>query len=373
MRKVLKATWITICFIIAVVYFVSCLTPYIPPSKISLISILALLFPYLFVVSVFCCITMFFIKKSMAVIALLLMFLAGLKNIGNTVSVNTGNWAMPKKAGTLRIITWNVEKFVNLSPQSNPLSAKRMEMLKAIEKYNPDILCMQELENVENAVKRIEVKRELDSLGFIYSFFSNDSVFIRQTNKGPVFIVKGVAIFSRLPLFNSTRVNIITRTGTENMVYADVGFGSRPLRIFTAHLLSFNAQTNNNENEEEGIYHVPYTNKKIFKSTIGQTEAEHEKEVAIIRNTIKKSPYPVVYCGDINATPASYTYNKLRGNMQDAFLEKGRGIGATYYGLLNTLRIDVCLVDNKLKVKQCAVPKLYLSDHFPVVTDITWK
>lgn len=123
----------------------------------------------------------------------------------------------------------------------------------------------------------------------------------------------------------------------------------------------------------EGGYKIPNTKKQVTLYTITETEAQHEKEVAVIRNQIDKSPYAGIYCGDINATPASYTYNKLKANMQDAFLQKGAGFGATYYGFLYTLRIDVCLVAAQLKTMQCTIPRVRLSDHFPVVTDVSWR
>jgi endonuclease/exonuclease/phosphatase family metal-dependent hydrolase len=64
----------------------------------------------------------------------------------------------------------------------------------------------------------------------------------------------------------------------------------------------------------------------------------------------------------------------LKGNnLNDAFIEKGSGIGVTFYHHLPTLRIDVCLVDKTLETVQCTIPQLFLSDHFPVVSDIKLK
>ena len=93
----------------------------------------------------------------------------------------------------------------------------------------------------------------------------------------------------------------------------------------------------------------------------------------IIRNAVQQSPYPVVYCGDINATPASYTYRFLRGGLQDAFLQKGSGIGNTFSELLPTLRIDMCFPAKEFSVLQCTTVYEKLSDHYPVITDIQWK
>jgi endonuclease/exonuclease/phosphatase family metal-dependent hydrolase len=76
----------------------------------------------------------------------------------------------------------------------------------------------------------------------------------------------------------------------------------------------------------------------------------------------------------MNSAPCTYAYRIIRGNMQDAFLEKGFGFGQTYDAISPTLRIDVCFADKRLAVKDCFVQPLHgLSDHFPVVTTLQWK
>src|SRR5882757_4400562 len=115
MGKILKATWITVCFIALAIYLVSCLSPYIPPSAFSLISILALLFPYLFILVFVCGVSLLFIKKKPALIILLVIMLIGFKNLSNTIALHAGHWAMAKSDSTLRIVTWNAEGFVDLS------------------------------------------------------------------------------------------------------------------------------------------------------------------------------------------------------------------------------------------------------------------
>ena len=82
---------------------------------------------------------------------------------------------------------------------------------------------------------------------------------------------------------------------------------------------------------------------------------------------------PAVYCGDVNSVPTSYTYHHLRGNFQDAFLEKGSGIGRTFYKIVPTLRIDYIFTDKQFKIEQCTVAGKKISDHYPVITDLQWK
>jgi endonuclease/exonuclease/phosphatase (EEP) superfamily protein YafD len=43
----------------------------------------------------------------------------------------------------------------------------------------------------------------------------------------------------------------------------------------------------------------------------------------ILHQKITESPYPVIVCGDFNDVPNSYTYFKVRDDLQDAFLKKG--------------------------------------------------
>ena len=80
--------------------------------------------------------------------------------------------------------------------------------------------------------------------------------------------------------------------------------------------------------------------------------------------------YPVIFCGDFNDVPNSYTYFTVRGNMQDAFLEKGSGIGRSFTSISPTLRIDYILTSNDFSVLQFDRNKRKYSDHYMLVTDL---
>jgi endonuclease/exonuclease/phosphatase family metal-dependent hydrolase len=74
-----------------------------------------------------------------------------------------------------------------------------------------------------------------------------------------------------------------------------------------------------------------------------------------------------------NDVPNSYTYFTIKGNRQDAFIEKGKGIGRTYSNVSPTLRIDYILASKKFKVSQLKEYILPFSDHYPLVADLKWK
>lgn len=371
MKKVVKVGWVIFCAGVLALYFLACLTPYIPTSSFNYLSLFSLAFPYLLLGALFCIITLFFIKKGAAAILLVLVFLIGFKNIHNTFAFNTGNWKMQRDSTTLRVMTWNVAAFINTWPPDSPQAQPRLAMYEVIKKYNPDILCLQEFRDIQGP-HYISVKAEVLKM-YPYAYLSNDSVspVLNTPNIG----YSGSAIFSRLPLADSGRVNLRHIVMNENLIYSDIVYHKKRLRLFTGHLASLNLYIDTllEPPSNLNIYEKTLKRKHKIEYRFREGEAWHEKQVNIIKAQFAKSPYPLIYCGDNNATPASYTYNLLKGGLQDAFLSKGFGLGGTFYGIAPTLRIDVCLAGPQLQVLQCTVPQDKLSDHYPVVTDLQWK
>lgn len=300
-------------------------------------------------------------------------------NVANTFAVRKEiPWQPAKESSTLRIMTWNVQSFTGYLRKKKSNAAFRTskaEMLNVIHTYNPDVLCLQDYRNLENSKRRQPIRKELDSMGFKYQYCSNDRVGNYFKNKA-VLVQDGVAIYSKYPFTDSARININHDDKNENLIYTDIIFNNKPVRIFTAHLQSFYIYSDTAKDKYEGdnIYEITYKKRTDAQYKIQETEIKHGQEVKIIRSAINQTKYPVVYCGDLNITPTSYNYRLLKGNnLQDAFLRKGSGIGSTFYKIGPTLRIDVCLADTAFQVQQCKREKKKLSDHYPVITDLKWK
>jgi endonuclease/exonuclease/phosphatase family metal-dependent hydrolase len=66
-------------------------------------------------------------------------------------------------------------------------------------------------------------------------------------------------------------------------------------------------------------------------------------------------------------------YFKVKGNMQDAFLKKGSGLGRTFQFVSPTLRIDYMMADRKFKIEQFSRLGYKYSDHYPQIMDISFK
>jgi endonuclease/exonuclease/phosphatase family metal-dependent hydrolase len=71
--------------------------------------------------------------------------------------------------------------------------------------------------------------------------------------------------------------------------------------------------------------------------------------------------------------PNSFTYFRIRGERQDAFLKKDFGIGRSFIALAPTLRIDYILPTLHFEVKQFDMVDEDLSDHIMLVTDLVLK
>lgn len=378
MKTFFKTVWIIICIPLISVFILASLSTFIAPETFSYISIVSLGFPYILAVYLLLLIISFFVEKKLAYIMLIILPV-GTFNVINTFAIRTATpWQAKKDSTTLRIMTWNVQGFTNYLRKKKSKSdfrTSRDAMLQIIKDNNADVLCFQEYKNIENVKKRISIRKQLDTLGYPYSFFSNDKK--GSFPKNPASIVEeGVAIFSKLPFTDSGRININHDDRNENLVYADIVFNNKPVRVFTAHLQSFTiyADTAKEKNGNDNIYEITYKRRKDTEYKVRETEIKHQQEVAIIRGAINQSPNPVIYCGDLNTTPTSYNYRILKGdNLQDAFLAKGAGIGNTFYKIGPTLRIDVCLADKQFQVQQSKREPKKLSDHYPVIADVAWK
>ena len=364
MKHLIKAAWIIFCIILTGVFIVACLSAYVSPVSFSYMVLLAISFPYFFMAVFIAGFFNLMISKKLAAV-MLVSLLLGLINLSHIIAFNfTAKPTASKPGSGLRIMTWNVQDFVDLKITSKTPSA----MLRLITENNPDIVCMQEFMNIENSKHYVCVRQEMDSLGYKYYFISKDEHYVTKN----VVETRGAAVFSKIPFSDSGTININTTDEIENLAYVDLNLENKPLRIYTAHLKSFSLYKDT-ENTRQDVYEITYNRKRDIQYKLRDVERFHQKEVAIIHSSIAKTSMPVIYCGDLNAVPSSYTYRILRNNFQDAFLEKGSGIGATFYKIAPMLRIDYCFVDKRFKVGNCYVIDKKLSDHYPVITDLQWK
>ena len=170
-------------------------------------------------------------------------------------------------------------------------------------------------------------------------------------------------------------VEQVERGMTEALVHADIKVNEDTIRVFATHLQSVQFRQRDYEaiDEIKTASDSLIDNSKTVLAKLRKAIILRASQADIVRQIMDDSPYPTIFCGDLNDTPNSYTYFTIRGDMQDAFLEKGFGIGRTFSSLSPTLRIDYILADDQFSIKQFTRVVKYLSDHFMIMADVELK
>ncbi len=360
----LKKTFSLLAIVYTCAYLFSCCTPYMLPCNYAWSTYAALLFPFLllgFICGVIPLGFYFFRKKAWLTLFFLLPAWFNLSTVFSFHLPKT--FLVEKKKNELRILSWNVNAFLYRPYQKPEFPENQQAMVDFIRKMNADILCLQDFAQAPPEYGKVNVQYIADSLGYPYHYFSQDG-----DNYGTI-------LFSRLPVVDSGRTKYIERVYPESIAYMDVLFQKDTIRVYNTHLRSMNLhQDNININNIGYLEFVKEDTAMLFHSNRLQRleyfDCIHAGQAEVVKNTLATSKYPYVFCADLNSVPSSYVYHSIRKGLTDAFISSGSGFGQTYHRFSPTLRIDVVLMNSHLKPVQYYSPKLDLSDHYPIVTDI---
>lgn len=262
--------------------------------------------------------------------------------------------------GSFRVLSYNVEGFFgrdSLGKRENQVA----EIARFIRESEPDIICMQEFE-----LNRINPRVKFDSLleAWKYSAFF-------FTSGSPDQNGRGLAIYSKYPVVR--RGGIHYPESNNASMWADVIMHRDTLRVYNNHMQS----TQVNESDREYLSGTGLSadslgdeRLKDILRKLGRNFRVRAAQADSIAGIIHDGTPRVIVCGDFNDTPMSYTYRQLRGDLKDAFCEKGRGIIFTYRGLLGVFRIDYLFHSNDLATVGYDSEQPQWSDHNPVLVDL---
>ena len=283
-----------------------------------------------------------------------------------------------KQPDAIRVMSWNVAQFDVLNYRKS--HSVHDNMISLINSYQPDIACFQEMVagdsvvDLNNAYYRkfsfysiVDFELALKFPDEYYSYnwkenYLNDQHF-------------GIVIFSKYPIINRHTIAIYPYDYNSIFQYVDIVKNMDTLRVFNIHLQSLKFSTANlNYIDNPSI--ESEKDVQNSKNIIGKLKAgflKRQAQANKVREEIKRSPYPVIVCGDLNDVPNSYAYETIGNNLQNSFEVKGWGLGRTFSGIAPTLRIDNIFVDKSYSVDQYTRVAKKLSDHFPIITDVSKK
>ncbi len=290
------------------------------------------------------------------------------KPLGQLIKFKTDSFTLAKATNSLRVMSWNIEHFDILEYKTHPETKEKM--LDLINQYNPDIACFQEMvggEKDSTAINYVPtIAKRLNYTTYFYAYDKRNDF----DNKHSF----GTIIFSRYPIINKQILKNETFNYNAMFQFVDILKGKDTIRVFNFHLQSLKFSQENLKYIKEAETNTELSLQKskgiISKLKTGFIKRKAQSER--IAAAISESPYPVIVCGDFNDVPNSYAYCTIGRGLKNSFAEKGSGVGRTFSGISPTLRIDNIFVDNKFEVEQyIRIPKK-LSDHFPIITDISF-
>ncbi len=256
-------------------------------------------------------------------------------------------WPCSTAAQPLNVVTWNIGGLWSYTERPDDIHAHQTAFFKFLnEKALPDVLCAQEMGG-----------------DFIPAI-------ARETGLGYFAYIAGkeTAIFSRLPIEASGDIPF-EKTGN-SALWADVRLPDGHLvRVFCAHL-----QSNSVSAAADRIVEDPdLAEKKTWTGIAGilarvkRGTQKRARQARLVADMVERSPHPAILCGDLNDTPASFTYHLLSQRLEDPFREHGLGLGTTFRGSIPLLRIDYVLASEKLETVNYRSFSPHLGDHDPVL------
>jgi len=346
LKKLIRNIFIFLNLIPVSGILLSYLSAYVSPADSWVFSFLGLAYPYLLFANVLFVLMWLFFRVRLAFISILSIAI-GYTHLHHYFQFSAKNTDEPG----IVISSFNVKNFYGLKGQNRKETAK--EVYSYLQSVAPDIVCMQEASLNGQYVFPNSRSPKADRKGYLQN--------LHFSKKG------GQLTYSRFPMLFKDEVHFYE---SGNMILiTDLKIDNDTIRLFNCHLQSYrfsDADINSLdsisfEKQEESLKKMRYTGAKLKLAFIKRAKQADE-----LSELIKESPYKVILCGDFNDTPVSYTYHTVVGDLKDAFVESGKGVGNSYLGKLPSFRIDYILHSDAFDSYNFKVDQVKLSDHYPI-------
>jgi len=273
-----------------------------------------------------------------------------------------------KDEGTrhIKVMSYNVRLFDLYNWSENKKTKNKIFELITAE--DADIMCFQEF---FHSPREAHFTTKDTIINNFRQHYCHDD-YVQKTKYGHEF---GIATFSAYPIVNKGRI-VFVNDINNICIWSDIKIGNDTIRVYNAHLASIRLQANdykfynelNADMEQSEIEKGGRQIGRLLKRAFTKRAAQVEKIAAHMDG----SPHAIIYCGDLNDTPVSYSYNVLTAQLNDAFCESGFGFGGTYIGDLPSYRIDHIMHSDALRSFGFKTLPDELSDHRPITCFVEW-
>lgn len=259
-----------------------------------------------------------------------------------------------EKCGNLKILSFNAKAFGGMTPKEIRNNTENAMLIQKIARSDAHILCLQEFYD-NPRLKPYNVIDQLKQNGFRYIYFSKAKTYRWG---GSV----GMAICSRYPILS--KQSIRKKKGSNNQIIrAKIDVDGQNLVLINMHLQSVFIKEQDMDAGKIKEDFVP-SFKRIFTKLKVAFQARTKQIDLLLASTLDED-LPVIICGDMNDTPYSNAYVRLRDSFQNGFEEKGLGFGITFNGKIPFLRIDHQFANDKVHFTRFKTrTDITGSDHF---------
>ncbi len=320
-------------YIFAIVLLFSYALPLIPPSNASILSVLSLATPILFLVNViFALYWLLGLKKQFVLSVLCLV-------IGFFVSTPIYNFSNVNKKSNneISIMNYNVRLFNVYNWIKEPNIPSKIAAF--IKTENPDILCLQEYHPTGEKL-----------INYPYKY-------IKTIHGNATF---GQAIFSKYKIINQGSLDF--ENTTNNGVFIDIVKDRDTIRVYNLHLESLGLKINKENFGEKN-------SEKLIKR-LSNGFKKQEAQVKLIKKHQGKCKYPIIITGDFNNIAYSWAYKNIKQDRKDSFVEAGSGFGKTFEIKNIPIRIDFIFADKVFNINEHKNYTIKYSDHLPIMARI---
>lgn len=350
-------------------YLPSCFVYLVSPADWWFMGILAIAFPYLWLLLLALSMTWLFIRKRSAAILFLLLF-CGLPIMKNVFSFqrNPGIQA-GKKSGQLRLMQWNCNSLPGYVAANSGNPNDRKMAIQFITTYQPDIICIQDFSQTITSYANSNIGLMRDTLGYKYYMYAPHYRKIEPGFNESI----GIAIFSKIPITDSGKIYYPGKKVPETIIWAGFDIGGKRLRIATTHLQSMHLSGKIKKDlspdlnqDSLVILHGSALQKLRYFQPYHVTQSRVLKNFADTCNTA------FILTADLNSVPSSYVYNTVvKSGLTDVFKNLDHGFGRTYHSLQPALRIDYIFHNNRVLPFASSLFRTDFSDHDPLIMDFS--
>ncbi len=255
----------------------------------------------------------------------------------------------PEREPTLKIVSYNVGLFAH-----GNMDDKRLVLADSIAAFlrrtDADIICLQEF-YLPNTLNMDAWFRDRFP-GYKAEYY------VLTGAKGHA----GNVTLSRRPVLYKGKIDF--EKSTNLALHTDIQLDSTVLRFYNCHFESYNISLSGL------VKSIGHREENVMEDTghkMRRSITQRPKQVEEVIKDIDACPVRSVVLGDFNDNPLSYTVHRLLRGRKDAFVQAGKGFGATFRTFWPLLRIDYILCPRDLRAVTYEVPKVKYSDHYPVI------